>query len=172
MKTRKIGVKILLPVLLLVLTAAIPAETAKIPVPLRFDHYYTLDQVYEAVQAIGKAYPELAKVEEIGKSDEGRPLVAVTINNPKTGPALSKPAIYVDGNIHGNEIQGGEISLYLLDYLLSNYGKNKDVAGMVDKTVFYVVPVVNVDGRFHFMSDANTPDSNRTVRIPMDDDKS
>jgi len=156
--------------LILVLAASIPAQNAKITVPLRFDHYYPLEQVYEAVQAIGKAYPEMAKVEEVGKSEEGRPLYAVTVNNPKTGPALSKPAIYVDGNIHGNEIQGGEICLYLLDYLLGNYGKNKDVTELLDKKVFYVVPVVNTDGRWHFFHDANTPSSNRSLRIPRDDD--
>jgi hypothetical protein len=164
--------KILLITLILVLAASVPAQNqgSKITVPLRFDHYYTLAQVYDAVQAINKAYPDLTKVEEVGKSEEGRPLYAVTVNNPKTGPALAKPGIYVDGNIHGNEIQGGEICLYLLDYLLGNYGKNKDVTELVDKSVFYVIPVVNTDGRWHFFHDANTPSSNRSLRIPKDDD--
>jgi hypothetical protein len=163
--------KALLLVLILVLAASVPAQSAKITVPLRFDHYYTLEQVYEAVQALTQAYPQMAQFEEVGKSDEGRPLYAVTLNNPKTGPALSKPGIYVDGNIHGNEIQGGEISLYLLDYLLGNYGKNKEVTELLDKNVFYVIPVVNVDGRWHFFHDANTPSSNRSVRVPQDDDR-
>jgi hypothetical protein len=163
--------KSLLLVLVLVLAASVPAQTAKITVPLRFDHYYSLEQVYEAVHALGQAYPQMAKVEEVGKSDEGRPLYAVTLNNPKTGPALSKPAVYVDGNIHGNEIQGGEIALYLLDYLLGNYGKNKEVTELLDKNVFYVIPVVNIDGRWHFFHDANTPSSNRSVRVPQDDDR-
>jgi hypothetical protein len=163
--------KLLLLALILVLAASVPAENAKIPVPLRFDHYYSLEQVYEAVQAINRAYPEMTKLEEVGKSEEGRPIYAVTVNNPKTGPSLSKPGVYVDGNIHGNEIQGGEICLYLLDYLLGNYGKNKDVTEILDKKVFYVIPVVNVDGRWHFFHDANTPSSNRSLRIPIDDDK-
>jgi hypothetical protein len=163
--------KMLLLALSLVIAALVPAQTTKIAVPLRFDHYYTLDQVYEAVQALNKAYPEMTKLEEVGKSEEGHPIYAVTVNNPKTGPALAKPAIYVDGNIHGNEIQGGEVCLYLLDYLLGNYGKNKEVSELLDKRVFYVVPVVNVDGRYHFFHDANTPSSNRGLRIPIDDDK-
>jgi hypothetical protein len=157
--------------LILAVAASVPAQTAKITVPLRFDHYYTLDQVYEAVQAINKAYPEMTKLEEVGKSEEGRSIYAVTVNNPKTGPALSKPGVYVDGNIHGNEIQGGEIALYLLDYLLGTYGTNREVTELVDRNVFYVVPVVNVDGRWHFMHDANTSSTNRSLRIPMDDDR-
>ncbi len=163
--------KMLLLTLILVIVALVPAETTKITVPLRFDHYYTLEQVYEAVQALNTAYPEMTKLEEAGKSEEGRPIYALTVNNPKTGPALAKPAIYVDGNIHGNEIQGGEVCLYLLDYLLGNYGKNKEVTELLDKRVFYVVPVVNVDGRYHFFHDANTASSNRGLRIALDDDR-
>ncbi|MFO7732934.1 MAG: M14 family zinc carboxypeptidase, partial [Candidatus Aminicenantes bacterium] len=101
--------------LVIFLAAALPAQKTDISVPLRFDHYYSLEQVTAALQALNKAYPGLTSLDAVGKSDEGRPLYAMTVNNPKTGPALEKPAVYVDGNIHGNEIQGGEISLYLLD---------------------------------------------------------
>jgi hypothetical protein len=158
--------------LLLVLFAStLPAQKAEITVPLRFDQYYPLDQVYAALKALNKAYPQLTTLETVGTSEEGRPLMVMTVNNPKTGAALDKPGIYIDGNMHGNEIQGGDISLYLLDYLLGGYGMNPEVTQLVDRTCFYVVPVVNVDGRYHFFADANSPDSNRTVRIPMDDDK-
>ncbi|HOW85659.1 MAG TPA: M14 family metallopeptidase [Candidatus Aminicenantes bacterium] len=156
--------------MLLALAAALPAQGTAITAPLRFDQYYPLDQVYEALQALHKAYPRLTTLETVGRSDEGRPIMAMTVVNPKTGAALDKPGMYVDGNMHGNEIQGGDISLYLLDYLLGNYGKNPEVTALVDKACFYVVPVVNVDGRYHFFADANTPDSSRTLRIPTDDD--
>lgn len=157
--------------LILALAAGLPAQKAAITIPLRFDQYYPLDQVYEALRALNRAYPQLTSLETVGKSEEGRPIMAMTVNNPKTGPALEKPGMYVDGNMHGNEIQGGDISLYLLDYLLGNYGKNPEVTALVDKSCFYVVPVVNVDGRYHFFADANSPDSSRTLRIPTDDDR-
>ncbi len=155
----------------LLAAAILPAQKAEIVVPLRFDQYHSLDQVYDALKALNKAYPQLTTLETAGKSEEGRPIMVMTVNNPKTGAALDKPAMYVDGNMHGNEIQGGDISLYLLDFLLGGYGKNAEVTALVDKNCFYVVPVVNVDGRFHFFADANTPSSNRTLRIPTDDDR-
>jgi len=95
----------------------------------------------------------------------------MTVNNPKTGVPSSKPGVYVDANIHGNEIQGGEVCLYLLNELLTRYGDNERIRKIVDRNVFYVVPTVNVDGRYHYMKDANTPDSNRSVRVPRDDDR-
>ncbi|MBN2409432.1 MAG: hypothetical protein JXE07_06815 [Candidatus Aminicenantes bacterium] len=143
----------------------------EITVPLRFDRYYLPVEINDALKALHKAYPELTVLEEVGRSDEGRSLYAMTVNNPKTGAPLEKPGIYVDGNIHGNEIQGGDISLYLLDYLLGGYGHNKEITELVDRICFYVVPVVNVDGRYHFMTDPNTASSNRSLRIPTDDDR-
>jgi len=158
-------------ILIALILAPVAAQTAKPNLPLRFDRYYPLAELNEALQSLQKAYPTLMTIEEAGKSEEGRPILAATLNNPKTGPALSKPGIYVDGNIHGNEIQGGEICLYLIDYLLQNYGKNKDVTELLDKKCFYIVPVVNVDGRHHFFVDPNDSSSNRSVRIPIDDDR-
>ncbi|UCE40542.1 MAG: hypothetical protein JSV17_13955 [Candidatus Aminicenantes bacterium] len=145
-----------------------PGETT---LPLRFDHYYTLDQVHEALKLLNETYPDLTTLDIAGKSEEGRFIYVMTLNNPKTGRALDKPGIWVDGNIHGNEIQGGEICLYTMDYLLGNYGKNKEITELVDKKCFYFCPVVNPDGRYHFFADPNNPSSNRGLRIPVDDDR-
>jgi hypothetical protein len=157
-------------ILLAAFTLSFPEDKPPVSVPLSFDNYYTLDRLFEALKVLNAAFPELTTLEVAGKSEEGRPLYAMTVNNPKTGAPLDKPGIYVDGNIHGNEIQGGDISLYLLDYLLGNYGKNPEITQLVDRACFYVVPVVNVDGRYHFFADANTSSSNRGLRIPTDDD--
>jgi len=143
----------------------------EIKVPLRFDHYYTYEQVNEALKALNRAYPSLTMLEEVGRSEEDRIIYALTINNPKTGDPLSKPGIYADGNIHGNEIQAGEVCLYLANRLLANYGKLDDITQVVDRNVFYIIPVVNPDGRYHFFNDPNTPSSNRGLRIPVDDDR-
>ena len=83
----------------------------------------------------------------LGKSVEGRDLWCLTVNNPETGPDRGKPAMYVDGNIHGNEIQGAEAALYLVWYLAENRGRVKAIKELTDERAFYVVPTVNPDGR-------------------------
>jgi hypothetical protein len=145
-------------------------QAQEIKVPLRFDFYYNYEQVTEALKALNKAYPELTTLDQVGRSEEGRIIWALTINNPKTGKPLEKPGVYADGNIHGNEIQATEVCLYLANRLLTNYGKIKDITEVVDRNAYYIIPVVNVDGRAHFFEDANTPSSNRGLRIPVDDD--
>ena len=142
----------------------------KIEVPLRFDRYYNYEEVVEALKVLNKAFPELTKLDVVGKSEEGREIYALTINNPKTGEELAKPGVYVDGNIHGNEIQAGEVCLYYANMLLTKYGENDKVTKAVDRNAHYILPVVNVDGRFHFFEDANTYSSGRSIRVPKDDD--
>jgi hypothetical protein len=146
------------------------AQSPTVEVPLRFDDYYTYDMAVAALQALHKAYPQLTRLDEVGRSEEGRAIWCMTVNNPETGDPLSKPGVYVDGNIHGNEIQATEVALYLLNYLLTNHGRNEMITSLVDSRCFYVVPMVNVDGRYHFFADANTSSTNRGLRRPKDDD--
>jgi len=158
-------------ILLFVVSTAAFAQSQKINVPLRFDHYYDYSQLVEALKALNSAYPGMTSIEVIGQSEEDRDIWSLTINNSKTGKPLSKPGVYVDGNIHGNEIQATEVNLYLMNYLLTNYGSNQQVTKMVDRNAFYFVPSINVDGRYHFFNDANTPSTNRALRIAKDDDR-
>jgi hypothetical protein len=154
---------------------ALPAfgqsDGPEIRIPLSFDHYYSYEKVVEALQALHEAYPDLTHLDEVGESEEGRTIYAFTINNPETGAELEKPGVYADANIHGNELQATEVVLYFLDYLLAKYGHNEEITKLVDKNAFYVIPIVNVDGRYHFFADANTSSSNRGLRRPKDDDK-
>ena len=158
-------------VLSIILLSGLETGAQDIKVPLRFDFYYSYDQVTEALKALNRAYPELTTLDEVGRSEEGRIIWAITINNSKTGTHSSKPGVYVDGNIHGNEIQASEVCLYLANRLLTANGKNDDITEAVDRNAFYIIPVVNVDGRVHFFTDPNTPSSNRSLRIPKDDDR-
>ncbi len=143
----------------------------KIGVPLRFDRYYNYEETVEALRVLHEAYPKLTKLELVGTSEEGREIWALTVNNPETGEELAKPAVYVDGNIHGNEIQAAEVCLYFANMLLTRYGENEKVTRVVDKNVHYILPVVNVDGRARFFEDANTSSSSRSLRVPRDDDR-
>jgi hypothetical protein len=152
-------------------TLTSPAQNAQVVVPLRFDRYYTYDEVNEALRALNKAYPKLTRLELVGKSDEGRDIWSLTVNNPATGAEQDKPAMYVDGNIHGNEVQATEVCLYFLNYILTEYGKLDRVTKTVDRSVIYCIPTVNVDGRWHWFADAGNAGSGRGIRIPKDDDR-
>jgi len=147
-----------------------PAALAAGEVTLSFDHWYDNAAIAQALQDLHAAYPQLITVQSIGKSVLGRDLWASILNNPKTGPAEHKPGYYIDGNIHGNEIQGGEVALYTVYYLLKNYGKTDFATKLLDRVAFYIVPSMNPDSRDYFIHKPTDPNSPRTGWAPVDDD--
>jgi hypothetical protein len=140
-------------------------------VPLAFNRLYDYPELVEALKKLVKAHPNLLTIASLGKSAEGRDLWCVTINNPKTGSDRTKTAMYVDGNIHGNEVQAAEACLYTIWYLTENYGRVDKITKIVDERVFYVVPTVNPDGRAHWFNKPNTTNSSRSGKVPRDDDR-
>ncbi len=151
--------------LLLVATAGFASDSK-----LTFDHYYDGPAVMDALETLNKAFPNLTKLESIGKSEEGRDIWLFTINNPKTGSDLEKPGIYVDGTIHGNEVQATEVCLYLASYMLNNYGTNEKITKIIDTKAFYIIPVVNVDSRWRFFTEPGGYGIGRSAIVPYDDD--
>ena len=106
----------------------------------------------------------------IGHSIENREMRVYTLNNAATGADTTKPAMWIDGNVHGNEVQGGEAVAYAAWYLLENYGSNARVTELVDGSAFYLLPMVNPDGRAAWFRDAHNAHSSRSGRQPFDDD--
>jgi hypothetical protein len=145
-----------------------PSSERAYKVKLDFNRWHDVAELQADLRALEKAYPKFLKYISIGKSYGGRDIAAMIVNNPDTGPDTSKPAMYIEANIHGNEIQGGEICIYTVWYLMENYGKIDRVTRLVNERVFYIVPTVNPDGRDYFMH--GTGAGARTGHVPVDDD--
>jgi hypothetical protein len=135
---------------------------------LTWDRWLDHDEVGERMQLMARTWPRFLTLSSMGKSYGGRELWVMTINNPDTGPEMSKAGIFIEANVHGNEIQGGEINLYTIWYLMENYGKIDEITRLVDERVFYIVPTVNPDGRDYFLH--GTGSGARTGHVPVDSD--
>ncbi len=154
---------------------AAPMDWAKTPtseraykVKLDFDRWHDVAELQADMKTLEKAYPKFVKYIVLGKSYDGRDIAGVIVNNPDTGADTSKAAMYIEANIHGNEIQGGEICIYTIWYLMENYGKIDRITKLVNERAFYIVPTVNPDGRDYFM---HGPGGNaRSGHMPVDDD--
>jgi hypothetical protein len=161
---------------LALLAASAPALAAPIqpqgkPPAAAFNRLHTYEEVVDLLKAYAAAYPRWTRLESLGKSAQGRDLWMITVTNPATGPEPAKPAMYIDGNTHANEVQGAEAALYSVGYLLENYGKLPRVTEMLDRSVFYILPVVNPDGRALWFKGPSDADFPRTVMVPVDDDR-
>ena len=93
-------------------------QQIKADVPIAFNRFYDYEELSATMAALAAAHPKLCSMHSIGKSEQGREMWLLTINNPDTGSDLSKPGMWIDGNVHGNEVQAGETVLYAAWYLL------------------------------------------------------
>ncbi len=139
-------------------------------VEVSWNRYYTYEGIVDIMQKIAKAHPDLAKLESIGKSYEGRDIYLLTISDLKNGDASRKPAMYIDGNIHSNEIQGAEFSLYTAWYLTEMHKDLDFVKELLADKTFYIVPTINPDARNNYMNEPNTAHSPRSGMIVLDND--
>lgn len=136
-------------------------------VSVAWNRYYDYEGISEIMKKLVKAYPELATLEVIGKSYEGRDLLCITITNSKTGKHSEKPAFYIDAAIHANEIQAVEVASYTAWFLLESYYTNPFVKDLIDTKTLYIVPFQSPDSRDKFM---HTPLALRGGMVPFDDD--
>lgn len=82
----------------------------------------------------------------IGQTSEGRDIPYVIasrplVRTPAEARALGRPVVYVQGNIHGGEVEGKEALQMLLRDLLLDRGTS-----VLDSLVLIAVPIYNVDG--------------------------
>jgi len=143
-------------------------HTPRVEIP--WNRFYDYDEIYALLDRLAAEWPELLSHEVIGHSTESREMRVYTLNDPATGPADSKPAMWVDGNVHGNEVQGGEAVVYLAWYLLENRGHNERVDELLAGSTFYLLPMQNPDGRASWFRDAHNAHSSRSGQQPIDDD--
>lgn len=104
---------------------------------------------YEDVLAFINSIKEMSpyiQVSSIGKSPMGKdiPLLILAkpaISTPEQAKASGKPVIYIQGNIHGGEVEGKEVTMMLMrDILL---GKKMD---LLTNQILLIAPIYNTDG--------------------------
>jgi hypothetical protein len=166
MRTHAIGTLLLTGVLVLGFATAAADDRPRFP----WDRYYDQDAVTSTLKTLARAYPDLTELASIGRSAEGRDIWQLTITNEKTGDHRTKPAMYLDGAIHGNEIQATEVCLYLAWLLCDRYGQWDRITALLDRATFYVVPTVNVDSRARWFDEPTNHNLGRSARMPVDDD--
>jgi murein tripeptide amidase MpaA len=137
---------------------------------VRFDTYYRYDELTRILHAFAEEYPQLVRIESIGKSYEGRDIWLLTLTNFATGPADEKPALWVDGNIHASEVSPSSACLYLLHRLTREYGSHEKITRCLDTRAFYVCPRVNPDGAEWALADKPKIIRSSTRPYPYDED--
>ncbi len=153
------------------LTAGWSAAAQKVAID--FDRYHGYTDTVKYLKDVARAYPDITRLLEIGRSTMGRPIHVLVISNMKSGttidrhvplrnmrregvanvppmqPYQGKPGHLITGATHGNEFTGTEVCLYTIDKLVTGYGEDETVTRLIDQKTFYILPMINPDGVFN-----------------------
>ncbi|MFC1552688.1 M14 family metallopeptidase [Candidatus Latescibacterota bacterium] len=135
---------------------------------LDFKHYHTYDEVIYFLEKWAEEYPDLIDLYIGGVSYEGRNIYQVTLTNKNLLTDTDKPAIAIDANRHSGEVTSAESALWMLDYLLKNYGEDDEITALIDTKTFYFRIKNNPDGAELYLQTAQT---NRSSVRPHDTDR-
>ena len=107
--------------------------------------YHNYTEMTSILQSLASQYPTKASLVEVGKSEAGRSLWAMALSayDPDQH-VLLRPEVKYIGNMHGNEVVGLEVLLYLIEYLLTS--NDTQVIQLMNQSRIWIMPSMNPDG--------------------------
>jgi murein tripeptide amidase MpaA len=104
-------------------------------------YYHTLEDIYQWLADLAKKYPDTVQLNAIGKSVEGREILALIIKNGD-----SKNKVIVEGGIHGCEWISTEFVTYLAAQLTSPNETDYRLLNLLKNYEWNLIPILNPDG--------------------------
>ena len=108
--------------------------------------YKNPEEIESLVKTFNDRFPDITKRISIGKSLEGRDIWALKISDNPEMNETDEPAVLFNSMHHAREIMTPEVSLDIIEYLLTNYRSDSKVTNWIDSTEIWVIPMFNVDG--------------------------
>ncbi|WP_372365086.1 DUF2817 domain-containing protein [Candidatus Uabimicrobium sp. HlEnr_7] len=133
--------------------------------------YHTYETLTAELQKLAADHSDIAQLHTIGKSVEGRELWVIKISDNVTENEAEPEFKYIS-SMHGDEVVGKELMMYLINDILNNYGKRDDITRLVNETQIWIMPSMNPDGtESHRRYNADWVDLNRNFPDVEDDKK-
>ncbi|MFH1312134.1 MAG: M14 family zinc carboxypeptidase [Candidatus Eisenbacteria bacterium] len=108
--------------------------------------FHTYEETYTDMDSVATAYPSICQLQSLGTSHEGRDIWGMKISD-NVGTTEDEPRVLYLGAHHAREIITPEIPLYIMYWLVQNYGTDSLATFLVDNREIWIVPLMNPDGR-------------------------
>ncbi|TDB71178.1 zinc carboxypeptidase [Micromonospora sp. KC723] len=120
-------------------------EAGTLAFPPADANYHDYAELTAVVNKVVADHPTIARKISIGRSYEGRDLMAVKISD-NVGTDESEPEILFNAQQHAREHLTVEMAIYLLNLFTDSYGTDSRVTNAVNTREIWIVPTVNPDG--------------------------
>ncbi|GIG82071.1 M14 family metallopeptidase [Planotetraspora kaengkrachanensis] len=102
--------------------------------------------IADQLRAIADANKDIAKLQSIGKTVQGKDILAVKLTKlARVLPDGARPAVLYSATQHAREWISTEVDMRLLKYLVANKSK-PEIGKLLSSTEVWFVPVANPDG--------------------------
>ncbi|XP_004847413.1 carboxypeptidase Z isoform X2 [Heterocephalus glaber] len=116
------------------------------PTFIRFAHHSYTQMVRVLKRTVARC-AQVANTYSIGRSFDGKDLLVIEFSGHPSQHELMEPEVKLIGNIHGNEVAGREMLIYLAQYLCSEYLLgNPRIQRLLNTTRIHLLPSMNPDG--------------------------
>jgi hypothetical protein len=116
------------------------------PAELSAAGYVSPDEADDELDALLRTYPERCRIEEIGRSGEGRRIRVLHIGGASMRGRSGCPMLLVTAHIHAVEFVGAYVARALARRLVEEYGRDRTVTELLDRAEVVVAPLLNPDG--------------------------
>lgn len=130
------------------------------------DVFMNHDDLSAALRSLASVHKNLARLESIGKTRQGRDIWLLEIANPAGAPVGQRPALFIGANFEADQVVGSTLALHIARHLLENYAENPEVKKRLDENVVYIAPRMNPDGAEDMFAPVRT--GRRTNFSPRD----
>ncbi|HQM03309.1 MAG TPA: M14 family zinc carboxypeptidase [Candidatus Cloacimonas sp.] len=113
-----------------------------------WDSYPTYDSYISTMNSFASNYPNLCQIVNVGTTVNGRSILFARISD-NVSAQEAEPEVMYTSTIHGDETTGFVLMLRLIDTLLSSYGTNQRLTGLVNNLEIWICPNTNPDGTYY-----------------------
>jgi len=135
--------------------------------------YLSYERLTAQLQAWATAFPDLVRLRSLGRTRQGRDIWLLVVG---TEPERTRPAVWVDGNMHAMEVSGSSVALAIAETAIRLHVSPESLPRSLELTpalvdrlrevLFYVLPRMSPDGAERVLTTGRFLRSIPTTGIP------